>query len=320
MFNTPLFYLLLLISNTLGAASFSYPENNGDSLIGDTSSLTRVFFSGYEDTLLDIARYFNAGQNEILRINPGVDRWLPGEGTLISIPHSRLLPATVHQGLVLNLPEFRLYYYPRQSNGQLKQVITHPISVGRAGCNTPLGKTRVTHKTRNPVWIPPLSIRKEHEASGDILPAIVPAGPDNPLGLFAIRLAIPGYLIHGTNKPYGIGMRVSHGCVRMYPEDIKGLFSQIKIGTQVNIINQAIKVGWSNNALFIEVYPDMEGQELAMEQRLEIAMELIAKANGETLPSLDTGGLRQALQQSTGIPVLIYRKNGMLPVKKGQKN
>ncbi len=319
MFKKSLFYLFLLISNTVFATRFSYPENEGDVLIGDKATLTRIFYSSEEETLLDIARDFNVGQNEILRTNPGVDRWMPGDGTKISIPHSRLLPDTAHQGLVLNLPEFRLYYYPKPAKDQIKQVITHPISVGRVGWNTPLGKTSIISKIKDPVWRPPPSIRKEYADNGEILPAIFPAGPDNPFGLFALGLNIPGYFIHGTNKPYGVGMRVSHGCVRMYPEDIKEIFSKVKVGTQVTIVNQAIKVGWSDNELYIEVYPELEGRELGFEKRLDTAMTLIEKVNNGKMPVLNGHALKQALQKSTGIPVVIYSKKLILSVGKNSK-
>jgi len=308
MFNKPLFYLLLLINQSIFATNFSFPEIEGDTLIGDKSTLIRVFYSSEEQTLLDVARDFNIGQNEILRINPNVDRWMPGEGTKINIPYSRLLPDTTHQGLVLNLAEFRLYYYPKPSKGQAKLVITHPISIGRLDWNTPLGKTRIISKIKDPSWHPPLSIRKEHAENGDILPTVFPPGPDNPLGLFALGLNIPGYLIHGTNKPYGVGMRVSHGCVRMYPEDIEKMFSQVKVGTRVTIVNQPIKVGWSEKELYIEVHPQLEGEELDFEKRLDTAMTLIEKANENKIPVLDGHALKKALQQSTGIPVVIYSK------------
>lgn len=304
--------MLYLINCPVFATTFSYPEKDGDTLIGDKSSFTRVFFSADEDTLLDIARHFNVGQNEIIRTNAKVDRWLPGKDTKIIIPHSRLLPDTPHKGLVINLPEFRLYYYPKFNKNQVKQVITHPISIGRIGWDTPLGKTKIISKIKDPMWTPPKSIRDEYAKNGKILPTYYPAGPENPLGLFALGFSIPSYFIHGTNKPYGVGMRVSHGCIRMYPEDIATLFAQIHVGTPVLIVNQSIKVGWSDNDLYIEVYPELEGKELDFEERLNIAMLLIEKANNMKMPLLNTQSLKRALEQATGIPVMIYSKNLLL--------
>lgn len=310
IFKQAIIFLLLFSSNHVLASSFFYPETPDNRLIGDYPTQTVYTHAKYEDTLLDIARKYNIGQNEILLANPTVDRWLPGEDTKVKIPNSHLLPDTPHKGLTLNLSEFRLYYYPQATaKNQPRVVITHPISIGRVDWNTPLGKTRIIAKNKNPVWIPPKSIREEHAAEGDILPKIFPAGPDNPLGLFALRLDVPGYLIHSTNKPYGVGMRVSHGCIRMYPEDMEKLFPQIKVGTPVYIVNQPIKVGWSDNLLYIEVHPDLEGEELSFEEKLNIALDLIEKANNNQIPVLDSHVLKSALQESNGIPVAIFERS-----------
>jgi len=307
MINKTLLYLLLFSSHAVLATSYSYPENEGDRLLKDDIEEAHYTLAKYEDTLLDIARQFDLGQNEILLANPGVDRWLPGEKARVRIPNKRLLPATPHQGLVLNLPEYRLYYYPKQKLPS-RIVISHPISIGRIDWDTPLGKTRIIEKKKNPTWTPPKSIKKEHAEQGEILPDVFPAGPDNPLGLFALRLAVPGYLIHSTNKPYGVGMRVSHGCIRMYPEDIERLFPQVKTGTAVYIVNQAIKVGWSENKLYIEVYPELEGKELSYDKRLNTALDLIEQANNNQMPVVNGTLLKQALLESNGIPVAIFEK------------
>ncbi len=304
-------FLLLCASQMVLAGVYSYPENLPDRLIKDEIEEAHYTLARYEDTLLDIARNFDLGQNEILLANPNVDRWMPGEKTRVRIPNQRLLPDTPHDGLTLNLPEYRLYYYPKPVKGGMRKVMTHPISIGRLDWDTPLGKTRIIEKKRNPTWTPPQSIKEEHAAQGEILPDVVPAGPDNPLGLFALRLAVPGYLIHSTNKPYGVGMRVSHGCIRMYPEDIEKIFPIIKTGTPVYIVNQAIKVGWSGSRLLIEVYPELEGKELSYQERLEIALNLIEKENNQILPVVNGGALKQALLQSNGIPVVIFERHFM---------
>ena len=206
-------------------------------------------------TLSDEARTYNVGFNEIRLANSGIDPWLPQNNSTIRLPTQHLLPDTERKGIVLNVPEMRLYYFPKSTNNQIPVVITHPISIGRGDWETPLGKARIINKKQNPDWRPPESIRKEHLAEGDFLPEIVPAGPDNPLGDYALRLNIPGYLIHGTNKPYGIGMRVTHGCVRMYPEDIAEIFDSVEINTPVNIVHQPYKFGWYLDTLYLEAHP-----------------------------------------------------------------
>ena len=241
-----LIYFIITIATSLQAHGLTYflPQNPQDNLIGDASVINTTATATQQDTLLDIARRFDLGQNEIVLVNPTIDRWLPGKGTQVTIPNTRLLPDTPREGLVLNLPEYRLYYFPTTKDEPANKVATYPISIGRQDWDTPLGITKIIAKKENPTWTPPESIKKEHAAKGEILPDVVPAGPDNPLGLFAMRLEIPGYLIHSTNKPYGVGMRVSHGCIRMYPEDIARLFPEIPVGTPVYIVNQPLKVGW----------------------------------------------------------------------------
>ncbi len=314
--------LLLLASSFQAlATSYSMPDNPLDSLIGDPLASDFYTDARYEDTLLDIARRFGMGQIEILLLNPTVDRWLPGQGTRVRLSNYRLLPDAPRQGLVLNLPEYRMYYYPPTKSGKSRLVKTFPNSIGRANWTTPLGLTFIAEKIKNPTWTPPASIRAEHAARGDILPAVWPAGPDNPLGLFAMRLGLPSYLIHGTNKPYGVGMRVSHGCIRMYPEDIEQLFQEIAIGTPVRIVNQPLKVGWFKDSLYIEVHPALaeteaededsritEPSEADYQASLKRAHNLIARANNRQLPIVDNEILERALKARNGIPVAIYTR------------
>lgn len=315
--------LLLIAGHEVHAKAFPLP-NTGDSLIGTPDKL--IYTKAHkEETLLEVARRYDLGQNQIIKANKDVDRWMPskpeekltidkegnqfmalGEGKDIHIPNSYLLPSTKYSGIVLNLPEYRLYYYRRGS------VITHPISIGRVDWNTPLGLTKIIAKVRNPTWTPPASIRREHAEQGEILPAVFPAGPDNPLGLFAMRLGRAGYLIHSTNKPLGVGMRVSHGCVRMYPEDIERIFPSVSVGTPVRIVNEPIKVGWSNGSLYIEVHPDLEDKQRSLSQRQDIALNLIERAKGNELINISGEKLMQALTESNGIPVAIYK--GAAPI------
>lgn len=281
------------------AASYPLPPKDVD-LIGDMQSTV----AQHEDTLLDIARRFNIGQNEILHANPKIDRWLPGEGTKVLLPTRYILPDAPRTGIVLNIAEMRLYYYP--PGKAPATVITHPVSIGRMDWSTPLGTTHVVTKTKDPVWRPPESIKQEHAAAGEILPDVVPAGPDNPLGRYAMRLAIPGYLIHSTNKPFGIGMQVTHGCVRMYPEDIERLFPQVKVGTPVHIVNQPIKLGWFMDTLYIEVHPPLEDAQLNYEKALKLTLDLI-ESQPTPPPLLDGYALKKALQEQRGIPIAISR-------------
>lgn len=294
----------LLFVQTCLADRYILPPSDVD-LLGGIEYTT----AEEEDTLLDIARRFDVGQDEIVLANPEVDRWMPGKGTRVLLPKRYILPNTRHSGLVLNVPEMRLYYYSRSGRNRLKEVITHPISVGRMDWLTPLGDTRVINKTKNPVWRPPKSIKEEHAAAGDPLPDVVPAGPDNPLGQYAIRLGVPGYLIHGTNKPLGVGMRVSHGCVRMLPEDIKSLFPMVRVGTSVHIVNQPIKIGWLAGTLYIEVHPPMEEEDQSYDAALGQTLDLIAGLDLSFRPGIDGRVLRQALKQRLGYPVPISLKS-----------
>ena len=262
-----------------------------------------------EQTLLDIAREQGIGQEEILNANPGVDRWLPTPGTEVIIPGRRLLPDAPRKGIVINLPEYRLYYYPEpaKKNGR-REVITVPISVGRMDWKTPLGLTQITGKQKNPSWTPPASIRAEHEADGDILPRVVPPGPDNPLGAYALRLGIPGYLIHGTDKEFGVGMRVTHGCMRLLPEHIDALFQIAPVGTPVRLMNQPIKLGWGPQGLYLEVHPPLEEDDRPIEFLIaetfdQIRMKLAARPD----LALDEAAAKVALIEKSGLAVPITR-------------
>ena len=250
---------VLIVATVCLAASRGYAEvydlpPDGFDVIGAVATIT----TRHADTLVDIARRHGLGYEDIVRANPGVDVWVPGEGTEIVLPTRFVLPPGPRHGIVLNLAEYRMYYFPPPPRGEPANVMTYPISIGRMDWETPIGTTRVISKARNPSWYPPQSVRDEHAADGNPLPTVVPPGPGNPLGDFAMRLALPGYLIHGTNRPAGVGMRVTHGCVRMFPEDIEYLFEQIGLDTEVRIINEPVKVGWNGEQLVMEVHPVLE--------------------------------------------------------------
>lgn len=296
--------LMMLASTAASALSLPAPDRPSDSLIGPPPHEVKYVPAKYEDTLIDIAVNLRLGQDQIVLANPYVDRWLPGEGTPVRIPTSFLLPAGPRQGIVVNLPEMRLYYYRDATH-----VETYAIGIGReSDWKTPLGKTSIVAKTENPSWSPPPSIIAEHLADGDVLQPYYPPGPDNPLGLFAFRLGIPGYLIHSTTKTNGVGMRVSHGCIRMYPADIEQFFPMVRVGTQVNIVNQPIKVGWYHDTLYLEAYPQLEETPATYEQRLHSALSLIEQANGGQMPVIKGSVLKAAMEKATGIPVAIYER------------
>lgn len=211
-----------------------------------------------EDTLPDIARRFDVGYEEIVRANPGIDPWLPGAGRRIVVPTRFVLPNAPHEGVVINLAALRLYYYPKHAKGEPQVVYTHPIGIGKVGWKTPEGLTKILAREKDPVWRPTAAVRKEHAENDDPVPAVVPAGPDNPLGKYKFTLGWQSYLIHGTNKPYGVGLRSSHGCIRLYPEDIERLYNSIPIGTQVRVVNQPYLFGWQNGELLLQAYSVLE--------------------------------------------------------------
>jgi L,D-transpeptidase ErfK/SrfK len=264
-----------------------------------------------EDTLLDVARRFSLGQDEIVMANPDVDRWMPGAGTEVLLPKQFILPDAPRNGIVLNVPEMRLFFYRSHGKNMPGDIVTYPVSIGRMDWRTPIGTTRVLEKQVDPVWRPPETIKIEHAADGDILPDVVPAGPDNPLGRFAMRLGIPGYLIHGTgqDKAFGIGMRVTHGCVRMYPEDIEQLFPEVPVGTPVTIVNQPIKLGWKDGELYLEVHPPLDEDNMGYDPMLATTLDLIQKKMPPGSLTLDGRVVRHALEKPDGIPVVISRRN-----------
>ena len=248
---TLLFFMALPIAAQ--AEQFELPPDDND-VVG---ALT-VVAARADETLLDLARRHGLGYEDIVRANPEVDTWLPGEGTEVLLPTRYVLPPGPRKGVILNLAEYRMYYFPEPKDGEPAIVMTYPMSIGRMDWETPLGLTRIVSKVRSPTWYPPESVRAEHAADGDPLPRIVPPGPKNPLGAFAMRLGLPGYLIHSTNRPAGVGMRVTHGCIRMFPEDIRFLFDQVSVNTPVRIINEPVKVGWHGDELVMEVHRALE--------------------------------------------------------------
>jgi L,D-transpeptidase ErfK/SrfK len=297
---------VLLAAGTAAAESFPLPGDGGD-LIGDPrSTLAR-----HEDTLIDIAREHGLGYEEIVNANPGVDPWLPGAGVSVELPKRRLLPMAPREGIVINLPEHRLYYFPKSGRDETPVVWSYPVSIGKMDWNTPLGSTRIVQKIKAPTWTPPKSVREEHAKRGDILPAVVPAGPNNPLGLFAMRLGIPGgaYLIHGTNRPAGVGMQVTHGCMRLYPEDVEELFAMVAVNTPVRIVNQPFKLGWQDGQLWVEVHPALQ-EDTVEPPTLTDLTRLVVDATRESLTPVDWTRVQRAFAEARGMPVAVSLDGG----------
>jgi L,D-transpeptidase ErfK/SrfK len=250
------------------------------------------------DTLPDIARHFGLGHDEIISANPTVDPWLPVPDSRVLLPLLFIVPDVPHQGIVLNLANMRLFHFPSH---QHEQINTYPVGIGRDGWNTPLGLTKVISKIKNPTWNVPPSIQREHAKKGDPLPSSVPAGANNPLGEYAMRLALGQYLIHGTNKPYGIGMQMSHGCINLYPEDISVLFHDTAVGSPVMIVNQPYLLGWHHDMLFLEAHKPLQTHKNLKKPLLERIKKLAKKQN----LSIDWVKVDSVLQQATGIPTPI---------------
>lgn len=300
------------LAGNAGALTYPLPPSDVD-VVGEI----RRIQADHSDTLLDLGRAYGVGYEEMRRANPGVDLWLPGEGTEIVVPSRFVLPNAPREGVVVNLAEMRLYYYPPAGPEGQRTVETYPISVGRMDWNTPLGETRIVEKVEDPFWYPPQSIREEARAEGRDLPKAVPPGPENPLGRHKMRLDIPGgaYLIHGTNNPMGIGMRVTHGCVRMYPEDIESLFERLPVDTPVRIVNQPVKAGWVAGTLFVETHPVLppEAEEASAPPEppaLDTAVEALAAVVLRGMARVDHERLGEAVRTASGMPVAISRDRG----------
>jgi L,D-transpeptidase ErfK/SrfK len=289
---------LALLSAPSRATVFELPAD-GSAVIGADSTIT----AHYKDTLLDIARKYSLGYDEIIRANPGVDMWLPGEGTQILLPGRRILPPGPREGVIVSLPEHRLYYFPKSKQHGKRLVITYPVSIGKLGRTTPLGNTRVIAKIEHPSWYPPASIRKEHAEAGDPLPAVVGPGPDNPLGDFKIRLGFGDgtYEIHGTNNPTAVGLAITHGCIRMYPEDVAALFPLLPVGTPVRLINVPVKVAWIDGDLLLEAHPPVNAQGETFEPDVDQFSDLLREAVGDATLAIHWDYAREVLRKADGV-------------------
>lgn len=266
----------------------------------------QIVFSRESDTFPDFAREYGLGYDELVAANPGVDPWLPGENTPILLPTQFVIPDVPRTGIVLNIASKRLFYFLPVKEGEPVQVITYPIGIGRVGWETPLGEAKVISKATDPTWYVPASVRKEHAEAGDPLPSIVPPGPDNPLGRHVLKLNMPGYLLHGTNQPYGVGMRVSHGCVRLYPENIELLYSLVGIGEKVRIINEPYLVGWKDSRLYFEAHKPLEDDAVSPEQHLQEIFDSARKKTGAFAELTEQDEAKAVASAALGVPILVF--------------
>lgn len=301
---------LCVWSGFVSAVTYPLPSV-GDDIVGEE----QMVLARHEDTLVDIARANGLGFEEIVIANAAVDTWLPREGTPVLLPQRFLLPEGPREGIVINVAEMRLYYFPKKKKDEVATVETYPISIGRSDWSTPLVTTRVTRKTKDPVWYPPASLKAERIREGDPpLDDVYEAGPDNPLGQYALYMGIPSYLIHGTNKVYGIGMQVTHGCMRLYPEDIERLYHTVPVGTSVRIINQPFKVGWHEGVLYVEVHPWLEGTSPDKVNDRTLLPDLIRHAL-EPYPDypVDWQAVEMSQIETNGMPVAIGPRMTLIP-------
>ena len=285
------------ISISHAVSTFDFHQNL--EIIGKTEIVKTV----YEDTLIDLARVHNLGFTEIVSANKSVNKWLPGEGTTVLLPKAFIVPSNyLKKGMTINLAEYRGFY----ADG--KQLITFPVGIGRMDWTTPLGISKVDLKLENPSWYTPLSVRQEYQEEGIYLAPVIPAGPDNPLGKLAMRLDIPGgYFIHGTNKPDGVGMQVSHGCIRLFPEDIRLIFSLTDIGLQVKIINEPFKIGILGNQIFLEIHDTLSPEDINSSYKAVESMIRSFVFDRQTGATIDWTKVKEIFEKKTGVPTMIAK-------------
>ncbi|MCY1272515.1 putative L,D-transpeptidase YbiS [compost metagenome] len=292
----------LFLAGSAAALELPLPPP-GEDIVGQV----QVIKAKYEDTFADLGVANDLGYLEMVAANPGVDPWLPGEGTDIVLPTRFILPPGPREGIVINLAEYRMYYFPKGRD----VVYTYPLGIGREGWGSPIAQTTITAKTPNPAWYPPKSIREEHAADGDPLPMVVPPGPDNPLGPFKFNLGVPGYLIHGSNKKFGIGMRVSHGCFRMLNPNVLELSRLAPVGTKVRILNEPYKFGISAGKIYLEAHTPLDdhGEPSVVDKHTAVINAMLKRDEMNASLRLDWDVVREVVAAEDGLPVEIAEQD-----------
>ena len=288
------------LTATLPLSAAVFPLTPTTDIVGEMQVTT----TRYEDSFITLAAKYNVGFEELVQANPKIDPWIPGEGTLVMIPSRYVLPARAQRkGIVINLAELRLYYFPIDGT----KVYTYPIGIGRMDVDwkTPLGNLTIIQKQENANWYVPQSIKEEARLEGRTMPDFIPPGPDNPMGKHKMRLSNPSYLVHGTNKENGIGRRVSHGCINMFNADVAELYDLMPIGTPVNIMHQPYKVGWKDGYLWLEAHRVLEDYEDNGDYSLEALMTVTQHATGNMQANIDWDLAKSFYGDTQGIPMVI---------------
>ncbi len=286
------------------AHSYVLPQNRSDVEVQTVIGSPREYIVQKKDTLLDIARYFGLGYNEIIGAHPDVDPWLPPAGEALMIPTFWVMPKSQYEGVVINIPEMRMYYFPPLEKGISNRiVITLPVGLGREDWPTPRTKFKIRGKTANPIWVLPESIRRERIQEKGWSETMIPAGsPDNPLGKYRLELTFPAaigaYAIHGTNNPWAVGRLVTHGCIRLYPEDIEQFFDVVRVGSPGEFVYQPVKIGMLYGKVYVEVHediynlvPDLWGE----------AQRVVYEGGWEAMVNRNL--LMKALMEKSGMPM-----------------
>lgn len=297
------FFFYLIFVTQAFALTFVLPPH-GDSVVGHVQWTQAL----PGDTFSKIGRRYDMGYFELVEANPTIDPVHLAPGTVIVIPSRFILPPGPRQGIVINLAELRIYYYPPHR----RVVITYPVGIGREGWDTPLGPSWIAQKTSNPTWVVPESIRKDRAKDGVHLPLKVPPGPDNPLGGYAMRLKQLTFLIHGTNDYEGVGRRSSAGCLRLLPEDIESLYPQVKRKERVYIVDSPYKVGWDKDRLYLEAHVPLQGRSALRLTQQRATMEKLMEVNSNKAANIQWQSVDKIALSQNGIPQIIGTPKGAL--------
>lgn len=243
-----------------------------------------------QDTFLDIARHYGLGFNEMELLYPQFDAWLPPVGSRLLIPTEWVLPETKKEGVVINIPEMRLYRF----FSRVRMVKTYPVGIGDEGWHTPVGTYKIVDRQVDPAWSVPKSLREKYGTS------LMPPGPENPLGKHWLGLSRKGYGIHGTNFPWAVGRLVTHGCIRLYPEHMELFFQETPVGTPVELIYEPVKIGFRRGEIFVEVHPDIYGK---IPNLSEYARRRLQQSG--VWPFISPAELEQVVQRRDGVPMRV---------------